>query len=284
MVYSALKHQPAAGQLLAGEPGDADLLEDPVYGGQPWRANKRIAVVIPAYCEMRLLPATLASIPAFVDLIIVVDDGSPDQTFEVAGAAAQNDARVKIIRMGYNYGVGRAITRGYEYALEWGADVVAVMAADNQMDPDDLGRVIAPVLAEEADYAKGNRLAHPDSAKMPQIRRFGTRVLGKMTGVIGGYAELDDAQCGYTAISARALAHLPLHKLYPRYGYPNDLILRLGEVGARIEQPVVRPVYATEQSGLHIPRVILPIAGILARGALRRANNRLRRRPKLLAA
>lgn len=248
------------------------------------KGDKRVAVVIPAFCETLLLPATLASIPDFVDRIIVVDDGSPDSTFEVAGAAARSDARVKVIRMGYNYGVGRAITRGYEYALEWGADVVAVMAADNQMDPDDLARVVAPVLAEDADYAKGNRLAHPDSYQMPQMRRFGTRLLGKMTGVICGYTELDDAQCGYTAISARALGHIPLQKLYPRYGYPNDLILRLREAGARIEQPVVRPVYATEKSGLHIPRVILPIAGILARGALRRARNRLRGRPKLLAA
>lgn len=264
MVYSALNGDFARGEVLD--------------------AKKRIAVVIPAYCETRLLPATLASIPEFVDQIIVVDDGSPDKTYQVAGAAARSDLRVKVIRMGYNYGVGRAITRGYEYALESGADVIAVMAADNQMDPDDLARVIAPVLAGQADYAKGNRLAHPDSYQMPQMRRFGTRLLGKLTGVIGGYAELDDAQCGYTAISARALEHLPLHKLYPRYGYPNDLILRLSEVGARIEQPVVRPVYATEQSGLHIPKVILPIAGILARGALRRASNRLRGRPKMLAA
>jgi glycosyltransferase involved in cell wall biosynthesis len=247
-------------------------------------AQKRIAVVIPAYCETALLPATVARMPEFVDHIIVIDDGSPDATFEVAHALAERDPRVEVIRMGFNYGVGRAISRGYEYALELGADVVAVMAADNQMDPDDLADVIDPVVSESADYAKGNRLAHPDSYRMPRLRRLGTRLLGKMTGAVCGLRELDDSQCGYTAISARALAHVPLDKLYPRYGYPNDLILRLTELGARIEQPVVRPVYADEQSGLRIPSVILPITAILARGAIRRANNRLRRRPKSLAA
>src|SRR5690554_1344886 len=104
MVYSALNGDFARGEVLD--------------------AKKRIAVVIPAYCETRLLPATLASIPEFVDQIIVVDDGSPDKTYQVAGAAARSDLRVKVIRMGYNYGVGRAITRGYEYALESGADVI----------------------------------------------------------------------------------------------------------------------------------------------------------------
>lgn len=222
--------------------------------------------------------------PDFVDHIVVVDDGSPDATFQVARELERDDARVEVVRLGFNYGVGRAISRGYEYALELGADVVAVMAADNQMDPDDLAQVIEPVVDERADYAKGNRLAHPASEQMPTLRRLGTRLLGKMTGAVCGLPELDDSQCGYTAISAEALAHVPLRKLYPRYGYPNDLLMRLTELGARIDQPVVRPVYATEQSGLRIPAVVLPITGILMRGALRRLRNRLVGRPKLLAA
>ncbi len=244
--------------------------------------RKTLAVVVPAYCETQLLPATIASIPDFVDHIIVVDDGSPDQTFEVAQSL--EDGRIEVIRLGFNYGVGRAISRGYEYALEIGADVVAVMAADNQMDPDDLLEVVEPVVDGEADYAKGNRLAHPESEQMPMLRRFGTRLLGKMTGIVCGLPELDDSQCGYTAISAEALRYVPLHKLYPSYGYPNDLILRLRELGARIEQPVVRPVYATEQSRLRIPAVIVPISGILLRGVMRRLRNRLAGRRKLLAA
>lgn len=246
--------------------------------------RKKIVVVVPAFCETALLPQTVAAMPEFVDHIVVVDDGSPDATFEVARRLSQANPRVELVRLGFNYGVGRAISRGYQVALALGADVVAVMAADNQMDPADLATVIEPVVDERADYAKGNRLAHPDSEHMPALRRLGTRLLGKMTGAVCGLPGLDDSQCGYTAISADALAHVPLDKLYPRYGYPNDLILRLTEVGARIHQPVVRPVYATEKSGLRIPAVVLPITGILLRGALRRVRNRLQGRPKLLAA
>ncbi len=232
--------------------------------------QKKLAVVIPAYCETRLLPATVRSMPDFVDHIIVVDDGSPDDTFEVARRLGWRDRRVDVIRLGYNRGVGRAITRGYERALELDADVVAVMAADNQMDPDDLLDVVEPVVEELADYTKGNRLAHPESRRMPFVRRMGTKVLARMTGLICGISGLCDSQCGYTAISADMLRSVPLDELYPRYGYPNDLLLRLSEIGARVEQPVVRPVYASEQSGLRIPAVVLPISGILLRGVLRR--------------
>lgn len=250
----------------------------------PLAQPKRIAVVIPAYCETRLLPKTVQRMPDFVDQIIVVDDGSPDQTFEVADQLAKADPRVDLIRLGFNYGVGRAISRGYERALELGADIIAVMAADNQMDPDDLLNVIDPILEERADYAKGNRLAHPQSRKMPPIRRVGTRLLGRMTGAISGFWELDDSQCGYTAISAETLAQVPLDKLYPRYGYPNDLLLRLAEIDARLAQPVVRPVYADERSGLRVRAVILPITGILLRGAFRRANRRISKHAALLSA
>lgn len=232
--------------------------------------QKTIGVVVPAYCEEQLLPRTLMSMPAFVDHIIVVDDGSSDATCQVAWSCAQIDPRIHVIRCGFNYGVGHAIVLGYIRALDLDVDVVAVMAADNQMDPDELQDVILPIVCGEADYAKGNRLAHQAIDQMPRLRRWGTHVLGRITGLLAGFEQLDDAQCGYTAISRQMLERLPLNELYPRYGYPNDLLLRLGEHDARLVQPAVRPVYADEVSGLRIHKVIVPISGILMRGAWRR--------------
>ena len=240
-----------------------------------WR-EKEIAVVVPAYREARLLPRTLETMPAFVDHVVVVDDGSPDETFAVARRWSEREERVEVVRLGFNQGVGRAIGAGYERALVLGAEVVAVMAADAQMDPDDLPRVLEPVVEGQADYSKGDRLTHREAAKMPPVRRAGTWLLAWMTGIVAGRTEIRDSQCGYTAISAAMLKRLPLRELYPRYGYPNDLLLRLAEQGARLAQPPVRPVYGDEISGLKIGSVVGPIAGILGRGLMRRVRSKRR--------
>ena len=96
--------------------------------------GKQVAVVVPARDEEALLPETLAGIPDFVDRVYVVDDGSKDGT----AAVADGNDRVALIRHEQSAGVGAAIVSGYRRALEDGVDVVAVMAADNQMDPADL--------------------------------------------------------------------------------------------------------------------------------------------------
>ena len=229
-----------------------------------------MAVVIPAYNESKLLGQTLQGLPEYVDLIVVVDDASEDETAEVARTFAKKDGRIQVISHRENAGVGAAILTGYAHAAGLGAQILCVMAGDNQMDPAELETVIDPVASGQADYAKGNRLGHRDIAQMPWPRRLGTMGLGWVTGWIAGWPQLRDPQCGYTALCTGMFLRLPVDKIYPRYGYPNDLLLRLSEQGARLAQPVVRPVYADEVSGFKIHHVVVPIGGILCRGALRR--------------
>src|SRR5438045_6530095 len=118
--------------------------------------GKRVAVVVPAHDEEHLIGTTLAGMPAFVDRIYVVDDGSTDAT--VARARAVADPRVELIVHEHNRGVGAANVTGYQRALAAGDEVVAVIAADNQMDPADLETLVAPVARGEVDYDKANRL------------------------------------------------------------------------------------------------------------------------------
>jgi glycosyltransferase involved in cell wall biosynthesis len=238
----------------------------------------RIAVVVPAYNEERLVATTLSTVPAFVDLILVVDDASTDRTVEVASSFAGE--RVRIVCHPDNRGVGAAIVTGYRRAMAADADVIAVMAGDAQMHPDDLAGLVLPVVRGEVDYAKGDRLHHPDaSSVMPRGRFLVGHALSWLTARAAGLARFSDSQCGYTAISARAAQSIDLGRLFPRYGYPNDIVGKLALAGMTIGDVPVRPVYGSEDSGVR-PWHVAVILGLIGRIALARAT--VRRRPLLL--
>src|SRR5438132_1017519 len=103
----------------------------------------RVAVVVPAYNEARAIARAIATMPAIVDHVIVIDDASADDT--AARARAVGDARVEVVRHPDNRGVGAALVTGYRRALAAGCDVAAVMAGDGQMDPEDLPALLDPI-------------------------------------------------------------------------------------------------------------------------------------------
>ena len=227
------------------------------------------AVVIPAFNEERAIAAAVRAVPGFVDHVIVVDDASRDAT---ARRAAAEDRRLEILRHGANRGVGAAIVSGYRRALALGLDATAVMAGDGQMDPRDLTRLLDPLAERRADYAKGNRFAHPDLWRtMPVARIAGNVALSLATRWTSGYRRVFDSQCGYTAITRGALERVDLDRVFPRYGYPNDLLARLHLVGARVVDVPVRPIYGPRwRSGIRPHTVVYPIAFVLARSWLER--------------
>lgn len=229
----------------------------------------RVAVVIPAYNEERAIEDAVTTVPDFVDVVIVVDDASTDATAARAAtaSAAARDGRVVVISHPHNRGVGAAIVTGYRRALALGCDVAAVMAGDGQMDPRDLPGVIEPIAADVADYVKGNRFLHPEVwTAMPPVRIVGNLVLSAATRLTSGYRHVFDSQCGYTAISRRALEEVELDGVFPRYGYPNDLLSRLHVAGMRVLDVPVRPVYGPAwKSGINFGTVLHPIPWVLLR-------------------
>jgi glycosyltransferase involved in cell wall biosynthesis len=228
--------------------------------------------VVPAFDEARLIADTVRSIPGYVDDVVVVDDGSTDATSERARAVG--DGRVRVIRHEENRGVGAALVSGYAAAFAAGADAVAVMAGDGQMDPRDLPALLSPVLSGQADYAKGDRLADPElRARMPLLRRLGNRGLSLLTRWCLG-ASLSDSQCGYTVLSRRAHERARLEALWPGYGYPNDMLGRVLSAGLRVVDIPVRAIYGTEVSGVGLRHALFVVPFVILRAALRGARAR----------
>jgi glycosyltransferase involved in cell wall biosynthesis len=226
--------------------------------------DKRIAVVVPAHDEEALIAGTLATIPDFVDAVYVVDDASTDATAE---RAANGDARVRVIRHERNEGVGAAIVTGYRAAVADGIDVTCVMAADGQMDPADLETLAGAVARDEVDYAKANRLFTGEAWKLiPRSRYLGNAILSLLTKIASGYWHVADSQSGYTAVSRTLLEELDLGHLYPRYGFPNDMLVQLNVWNARVRDFPSRPIYGVgERSGIKFRRVVPTISWLLFR-------------------
>jgi glycosyltransferase involved in cell wall biosynthesis len=228
--------------------------------------GKRVAVVVPAFDEERLVGETIRGIPEFVDRVYVVDDASRDAT--AAQAADAGDPRVEVIRHERNRGVGAAIVSGYRRALEEGMDVTCVMAADNQMDPVELPDLVGPVARGEVEYAKANRLFSGEAwTVIPRTRYLGNAVLSLLTKIASGYWHVADSQAGYTAVSREALARLDLDRVYRGYGFPNDMLVHLNVQNARVRDVPSRPIYDVgERSGIRLRRVIPRISWLLFKG------------------
>jgi glycosyltransferase involved in cell wall biosynthesis len=228
--------------------------------------GKRVAVVVPAHNEEKLIGETVGSMPAFVDRIYIVDDRSTDGT--VAAVRALEDPRVELIEHERNLGVGGAIVTGYKRSRDDRVDVTAVMAADAQMDPDDLETLAGAVARGDVDYAKANRLFTGQAWEViPRYRYLGNAVLSLLTKIASGYWHVADSQSGYTAISLPYLDLLDLERIYERYGFPNDLLVHLNVWNARVRDYPSRPIYGVgERSGIRLRKVIPRISWLLLKG------------------
>lgn len=224
-----------------------------------------IAVVVPCFREETQIRGVIETMPAFVDRIIVVDDRSPDGTADVVRDCMRSHPNVELLVHEENRGVGAGIATGYKRALELDMDVAVVMAGDGQMPPNELADIVRPVTSGHADYAKANRLVVEQAwATIPRKRFLGNAMLSLLTKVASGYYQVADSQTGYTAITATMLRRLDLDAMYPRYGYPNDMLVRLNVLRARVVDVASVPVYDVgEVSGLRIRRVLFTMSWLL---------------------
>jgi len=227
----------------------------------------KLGIVVPAYNEEKLIAITLNGMPKYADRIYAVDDASVDATKQIIRDVG--DVRICLLGNGHNRGVGAAIVAGYKKALEENMDIVVVMAGDNQMDTNYLPMLLESIIKDETDYAKGNRLSRPAHWRgMSKWRLFGNWVLTLLTKIASGYWGIRDPQNGYTAITRDALKRIGLDKIYPHYGYCNDLLVKLNTAGCRVVDVSIPARYGKEKSKIKYNTFIPKVSWLLLRGFL----------------
>ena len=230
--------------------------------------NHTLAVVVPAYNEEILITRVLNTMPDYVDFIVVVDDASQDDTVSVVRShATRLGDRLVLIEHNHNQGVGGAIATGYKWCRDHEIALVAVMAGDAQMAPEDLPALLRPVIKDGVDYAKGNRLFTGDAwRQIPKIRYLGNSAMSLLTKIASGYWHVADSQSGYTVINLKMLKQINWDKMYKRYGQPNDLLVRLNIHNARVRDVPVTPVYNIgEDSGVRPLWMIPKLSWLLSK-------------------
>ncbi|MFC6767229.1 glycosyltransferase family 2 protein [Natrinema soli] len=215
-----------------------------------------------------------------------LESGSPETGASENGAIEDDDEQLRAslpdggavvgpeivpIRHAENQGAGGALRTGYVRARDDDIDITVTMDADGQMDPDQLPKLLDPIVEGDADYAKGNRLADRASRReMPPFRLFGNWVLTQLTKIASGYWRLQDPQNGYTAISHDALSAIDIESLPDDHEYPNDLLVRLNVAEMRVADVSMPAVYADEESTIQY-ETFIPVTSItLLRGFCQR--------------
>jgi glycosyltransferase involved in cell wall biosynthesis len=212
--------------------------------------NNNITVVIPAHNEASHISQVINTMPEFVDRLIVVDDCSQDDTYEVALSCGDN--RVVALKTPKNSGVGGATVLGYRKGIELESDIIVKMDGDGQMDPAYLSTLLDALIEQEYDYAKGNRFLVGESLSfMPRHRIFGNIVLTFMTKLASGYWHIFDPQNGYTAIKREALCSLNLAALHERFFFENDMLVHLNFFKYRVKDVAIPARYGEEKSDLN---------------------------------
>jgi glycosyltransferase involved in cell wall biosynthesis len=246
--------------------------------------KKRVILILPVYNEALNLASVLRNIPDFVDLILVIDDGSTDNSIKVAlKVLPLTYISYVVIKHKENFGQGFSRATGAYFArtgsirtdmavvcgrsprLNWKpseSDLFCFCDSDGQLDPNDMSKFIDRFVESDLDFVKGTRFHSSEVLKiMPKNRLVGNILLSFLMKIATGYWNLTDPQCGYFLVSARISDQLKWFSLRPRFGQINQILIKLSELNIKTGSVPIKPIYGIgEISKLRIRSMIFPLS------------------------
>jgi glycosyltransferase involved in cell wall biosynthesis len=201
----------------------------------------KTCVLIPAYNEAKTIAELVAAVKAKIPDVVVIDDGSADDTADLA-----RQAGAVVLGSRGNAGKGRALKYGFDYAVKNGYDAVVAMDADGQHSPDDLANIINAAVSSGAGIVVGNRMGNPE--KMP-ASRFATNLLMSLIISLICRQNIPDTQCGYRFIKTDALKKINL--ISSNYEIESELLMRAARQGCKIASVPIKSVYEGQLSLIH---------------------------------
>jgi glycosyltransferase involved in cell wall biosynthesis len=201
-------------------------------------SKETVLAIIPAYCEGRFVGQVVRQVFQFVQAVLVVDDGSPDNTSTEAESAG-----AKVIRHPTNLGKGAALKTGLNYAVSIGAPFYLFLDADGQHDPSEIPAFMEAINRSGADLVVGNRMGNLQS--MPLIRRWTNQFMSWQIGRICR-VPIPDSQCGFRLARKELLPVL----LAPsnRFEFESESIILAARQGFRLDFVTIRTIYTDQHS------------------------------------
>jgi glycosyltransferase involved in cell wall biosynthesis len=207
-----------------------------------------ILVCIPAYNEAKSIGEIIKKAATYASDVIVYDDGSSDNTAEVADAAGAT-----VIRNRKNKGYGVAIKRLFEAAAEKEVDVMVTLDSDGQHNPDEISKIIAPILNERYDVVIGSRFLgdrNKPQNKIPTYRNLGIKTITRLT-QSSSYSQITDAQSGFRAYSRNALSRINLFE--EGMAVSTEILLKAKGKNLQIKEVPISINYDIEEPSTHNP-------------------------------
>jgi glycosyltransferase involved in cell wall biosynthesis len=222
----------------------------------PMKASRdTVFAIIPAYSEGKFIGDVVRRVLQHVKTVLVVDDGSPDDT---AGAAEAAGAQV--VRHSTNRGKGAAIKSGLEHATAAGASFFLFLDGDGQHDPSDIPAFFEAINESGADLIVGNRMTNMEA--MPVVRRLTNKFMSWQIGAICRMP-LPDSQCGFRLVRRELLPVLCAPG--DRFEFETESLILAARHGYRIKCVPIRTIYANQQSKIRPVRDTIRYARLISR-------------------